>query len=217
MASPFSARMPPCVLRIRNSGSSRRVGSQPMPAFCDKPKRLPEGWVSSISAVSGSTPAGPVACVSTRRRLASSVSSTELRGMSLMGKSFPESIVVDAARLPIAALVCREASVYGKRNPVDERSFVACKVDQRARDVGSAGQPSEWNLAQSLCLSLRVLEHYLHKGGLHCAGVDRVAADIVFRVAHGHRLGEHGQGALGGCIGLVCELVSYEAADGGHV
>ena len=75
-----------------------------MPAFCVKPKRLPEGSVSSISAVSGSAPAGPGACVATRSRRASSVSSIELRGMSLMGKSFPQSIVVDAARLPIGAL-----------------------------------------------------------------------------------------------------------------
>jgi len=62
---PSAARMPPWVLRIRNSGSSRCAGFQPMPAFWLRPKRLPEGWVSSISGERGREPCGPGAWVVT--------------------------------------------------------------------------------------------------------------------------------------------------------
>ncbi len=72
------------MLRIRNSGSSSRAGSQPIPAFWLKPKRLPEGSVSSISAVSGSAPSGPAACVATRSNPASSVSNTDATEIAAM-------------------------------------------------------------------------------------------------------------------------------------
>ncbi len=77
MGRPSSERKPPWVLRIRNSGSSRRSGSQPMPAFWLRPKRLPLGWVSSISAESGNAPCGPGAWVATRSRPGVSDSSTD--------------------------------------------------------------------------------------------------------------------------------------------
>ena len=53
---------------MRNSGSSSRLGSQPIPAFCVKPNRFPDGCVSSISADNGNIPAGPVARVVTSRQ-----------------------------------------------------------------------------------------------------------------------------------------------------
>ena len=86
--SPLSARRPPCVLRIRNSGSRRRSGSQLMPALLLLPRRFPDGWISSISAESGSSPAGPCACVATLSRLLSAVSSTDEIEMVAMGWAF---------------------------------------------------------------------------------------------------------------------------------
>ena len=86
MASPFSARRPPCVLRIRNSGSRSLAGSQPIPALWVKPKRFPEGSRSSISGVNGSAPAGPGAWVATRVRLRSGDSRTDSSEMVVMGK-----------------------------------------------------------------------------------------------------------------------------------
>jgi hypothetical protein len=65
MGVPSGARRPPWVLRIKTSGPPRRAGSHPMPAFIVSPNKLPEGWVRSISAVSGRDPAGPRACVTT--------------------------------------------------------------------------------------------------------------------------------------------------------
>src|SRR5581483_1935661 len=80
MGVPSAARTPPCVLRMRNSGSRSRAGSQPMPASCEKPKRLPEGCVSSISGVMGSMPSGPLACVRTSAKSDWSLSSTSRSG-----------------------------------------------------------------------------------------------------------------------------------------
>src|ERR1700733_4868640 len=42
MGRPSSALTPPCVLRIKNSGSRRRSGSQPMPAFSLHARASPE-------------------------------------------------------------------------------------------------------------------------------------------------------------------------------
>ncbi len=92
MGSPFSARSPPCVLRIRNSGSSSRSGFQPIPAFCVRPKRFPEGCVSSISDVRGNVPAGPRACVATLRRPGSAVSSTDVSEIVAIGVSFRSQV-----------------------------------------------------------------------------------------------------------------------------
>ena len=47
-----------------------------------RPKRLPEGWVSSISAVMGRTPEGPGAWVATALRAKSALSRTEVRDIS---------------------------------------------------------------------------------------------------------------------------------------
>ena len=58
-------RSPPCVLRIRYGSRATSLGVQPMPAFCVRPKRSPEGQSLSISSVSGSEPAGPSALVVT--------------------------------------------------------------------------------------------------------------------------------------------------------
>ncbi len=41
------------------------LGSQPIPAFCDKPNRSPQGQSRNISSVSGSDPRGPSAVVAT--------------------------------------------------------------------------------------------------------------------------------------------------------
>ena len=111
----------------------------------------------------------------------------------------------------------REAAVHGNRGPVDERGLVAREVDQRVGDVCCAGEPSKRHFAESLRPALGVLEHGLHEGGFHRAGVDGVAADIVLRVSHGHRFREQGQGALGRRIGLVRVPVADQAADRGHV
>src|ERR1035438_6875648 len=93
MASPFAARRPPCVLRMRNSGSRSLAGSQPMPALWVKPKRLPDGSLSSISAVSGRTPAGPDECVDTRQRSWSAVSKTDVReGVAIEELAFNQII-----------------------------------------------------------------------------------------------------------------------------
>ncbi len=62
-------------------------GSQPMPAFWLRPKRLPEGAVSSISGVMGSRPRGPGAWVATSSSLRVVVSRTEVREMVGMGFS----------------------------------------------------------------------------------------------------------------------------------
>src|SRR4029453_9047211 len=59
---PSSPRRPPCVLRIRNGVRVASRGSQPMPAFCVRPKRSPLGDRSSSSGSSGRLPAGPLAC-----------------------------------------------------------------------------------------------------------------------------------------------------------
>ena len=64
---PSSARRPPCVERMRNGSRAVFAGSQPIPAFWDRPKASPDGPRRS-SGVSGSTPAGPAAVVSTSYR-----------------------------------------------------------------------------------------------------------------------------------------------------
>ena len=66
MGRPSAARIPPCVLSIRNCGRPSSRGSQPIPAFCVIPKMSPLGRSISISAVSGRLPAGPEPTVSTR-------------------------------------------------------------------------------------------------------------------------------------------------------
>ncbi len=59
------ARMPPCVLRIRNSLRRSRPGSHPIAASCVSPKRSPLGAASRNSSSSGRLPAGPGAWVCT--------------------------------------------------------------------------------------------------------------------------------------------------------
>ena len=87
MGVPSAARRPPWVLRIRTSAPSNFFGSQPMPAFWLRPKRLPEGAVSSISGVMGSRPRGPGAWVATSSSLRVLVSRTDAREMVGMGVS----------------------------------------------------------------------------------------------------------------------------------
>jgi hypothetical protein len=53
------------VLRIKNCRSAARDGSQPIPAFCDRPNRSPEDHSRSIVGVNGNDPAGPAAVVVT--------------------------------------------------------------------------------------------------------------------------------------------------------
>ncbi len=59
MGFPSGARNPPCVLKIRNCLPPASAGFQPMPAFCDRPNKLPLGLFNSISLVIGRLPAGP--------------------------------------------------------------------------------------------------------------------------------------------------------------
>ncbi len=93
MGVPSGARRPPWVLRMRTSEPMSFCGSQPMPAFWLRPKRLPEGAVSSISGVMGSWPRGPGAWVATSSSLRSVVSRTEARVMVGMGVSCSGLIV----------------------------------------------------------------------------------------------------------------------------
>jgi hypothetical protein len=58
------------------------AGFQPMPTFWLRPKRLPEGWVRSISAVMGRAPEGPVAWVATAESSKPGLSRTDVRDMS---------------------------------------------------------------------------------------------------------------------------------------
>jgi hypothetical protein len=53
-----------------------------MPTFWLRPKRFPEGWVRSISALMGRTPEGPGACVATALNAKSALSRTDVRDMS---------------------------------------------------------------------------------------------------------------------------------------
>jgi hypothetical protein len=53
-----------------------------MPTFMLRPKRFPEGWVRSISAVMGRAPDGPGAWVATALRAKSALSRTEVRDIS---------------------------------------------------------------------------------------------------------------------------------------
>jgi hypothetical protein len=53
-----------------------------MPTFWLSPKRLPEGWVRSISAVMGSAPEGPGAWVATALSAQSALSRTDVRDIS---------------------------------------------------------------------------------------------------------------------------------------
>ena len=61
--------MPPCVDSIRNSLPPSAAGSHPMPAFCVQPNRSPDGRSRSISAVSGSAPAGPARACGAHRTI----------------------------------------------------------------------------------------------------------------------------------------------------
>ena len=97
MGRPSSARSPPCVLRIRNSGSSRREGSQPMPAFWLKPNKFPDGAVSSISADSGSAPAGPAAWVVTSCDTVAGDSNTDCNEMSMAATLLSNSVSIEAS------------------------------------------------------------------------------------------------------------------------
>src|SRR3954471_20304601 len=71
MGVPSAARMPPWVLRMRNSLPPTAAGSQPMPAFWVQPKRSPEGRLRSISGVMGSDPWGPGDLERTSKRVGS--------------------------------------------------------------------------------------------------------------------------------------------------
>jgi hypothetical protein len=53
-----------------------------MPTFWLRPNRLPDGWVRSISAVMGSKPDGPGACVATAFNAKSELSRTDVRDIS---------------------------------------------------------------------------------------------------------------------------------------
>jgi hypothetical protein len=64
-----------------------------MPAFCVKPKRFPEGSVSSISADSGKAPAGPAAWVATSRHIVPGDSNTESNEISMTARSLRTSSV----------------------------------------------------------------------------------------------------------------------------
>ena len=77
------ARMPPCVDRMRIPCRQCADGSQPMPAFCDQPKRSPEGRSRSISGVNGSAPLGP----GTRVRISVSAGSSESKGLIATGQT----------------------------------------------------------------------------------------------------------------------------------
>ena len=59
MGVPSGARMPPCVLRIKNSLRPSSEGFQPIPASCVQPKMSPLGRVRRVSSVSGRKPGGP--------------------------------------------------------------------------------------------------------------------------------------------------------------
>src|SRR5437762_10277255 len=72
--------MPPCVERIRYSFPPSNAGSHPIPAFCVHPNKSPDGRSRSISAVSGSVPAGPA----TRVRTFMSSSSSKSNGLDVI-------------------------------------------------------------------------------------------------------------------------------------
>jgi hypothetical protein len=57
--------MPPWVPMISTSLPVSLLASQPIPAFCVMPNRLPLGDSISICGVSGSAPCGPAAWVMT--------------------------------------------------------------------------------------------------------------------------------------------------------
>src|ERR1035438_2700215 len=63
--------------------------SQPMPAFWLRPNRFPEGAVSSISADSGSIPAGPAAWVATPLKAASCGSRIDVSEIGSMAELLP--------------------------------------------------------------------------------------------------------------------------------
>ena len=99
---PSAERIPPCVLRMRNSGSSRREGSQPMPAFWERPKRLPEGCVSNISAVIGSEPSGPWLCVFVSRKTVPSLSRTRSTGIEFIGSRMASRLRCSGRNVPVS-------------------------------------------------------------------------------------------------------------------
>ena len=88
--SPRAGRRACSGSEIRDRGGAR--APSPCPAFCVRPKRLPDGSVSSISAVSGSIPPGRERAWPRRRDRSRSDSSTEPSGMSTMGKPFPRPV-----------------------------------------------------------------------------------------------------------------------------
>src|SRR5262245_20677744 len=65
MGVPSAARMPPWVLRIRNSLRPSFDGSQPIPASILKPNRSPDGRSINMWGVMGSDPCGPGALLRT--------------------------------------------------------------------------------------------------------------------------------------------------------
>src|SRR6266850_5686988 len=91
MGRPSDPRMPPLVPSMRNCGRPSSRGSQPMPAFCVRPKMSPLGRSSSISAVSGSLPGGPAAAVWTCHS-ARSESTIASKVCVVMGGSIPACI-----------------------------------------------------------------------------------------------------------------------------
>lgn len=66
-----------------------------MPAFCVRPKRFPEGSVSSISAESGNAPAGPGAWVVVAHHAAAGDSNTESNEISMASRSC-DSVSIEA-------------------------------------------------------------------------------------------------------------------------
>src|SRR5712664_128063 len=91
MGRPSGARIPPSVESSRNCGRPSSRGSQPMPAFCVRPKMSPLGRSSSISAVSGSLPDGPAPAVWTCHS-ARSDSTIASKVCVVMGGSIPACI-----------------------------------------------------------------------------------------------------------------------------
>src|SRR3569833_165127 len=90
---PSGARTPPCVLNIRTCLPPSALADQPMPAFCERPKRLPEGSSMSMDGVSGSSPSGPGACVRTPKTSGLS-ESTRLVKFILMASEGRESVAI---------------------------------------------------------------------------------------------------------------------------
>src|SRR4029077_13611224 len=96
MGVPSSARIPPCVLRMRISLPPSALGFHPIPAFWLHPNRSPDGRFSSISAVIGNDPWGPAAFERTSKielSPESTIVSKEIRIRRLIVADSPEGVV----------------------------------------------------------------------------------------------------------------------------